>query len=94
MHHLITAESGIDYYLPDFSIEAISTLHGLNNNLCFNVSIIQDEFLEYEECFIAIINLQNSVNGNLMVEIAGGKDTAVVCIENDDSKSQHHYYLI
>ena len=28
-----------------------------------------------------------------MVAIAGGKDTAVVCIENDDSKSQHHYYL-
>ena len=83
---LITAEPGTDYYLPNFSFEAISTLHGHNNNLCFNVSIIQDEFLEYEECFVAVIRLPNLVSG-LRVAIAGGKDTAVVCIENDDSKS-------
>ena len=86
MHHLITAESEADYYLPNFSIEAISTLHGPNNNLCFDVSIIQDESLEYEECFVTVISLPNSVSG-LMVEIAGDKDAAVVCIENDDSKS-------
>ena len=57
------------------------------------MSIIQDEFLEYEECFVTVISLPNSVSGGLMVEVAGGKDTAVVCIENDDSKSQHDYYL-
>ena len=92
MYHLITAESGADYYLPNFSIEAISTLHGPNNNLCFDVSIIQDELLEYEECFVAVISLPNSVSGSLLVEIAGDKDTSVVCIENDDSKSYLYLY--
>ena len=81
-----TAEPDEDYFLPDFTVEAISTLHNADNSLNFDVSIIQDEFLEYEECFVTAISLPDSVSGSLMVEIAGGKDTALVCIENDDSK--------
>ena len=67
-------------------------MHNADNSLNFNVSIIQDEFLEYEECFVTAISLPNSVSDSLMVEIAGGKDTALVCIENDDSKL--YYYML
>ena len=83
-----TAEPDEDYFLPDFTVEAISTLHNADNSLYFDVFIIQDEFLEYEECFVTAISLPNSVSG--VVEIAGGKDTALVCIENDDSKLYYH----
>ena len=81
-----TAEPNEDYFLPDFNVEAISTLHNASNSLYFDVSIIQDGFLEYEECFVTALSLSDSVRGSLMVEIAGGKETAHVCIKNDDSK--------
>ena len=79
-----TADPDEDYFLPDFTVEAISTLHNASNSLYFDVSIIQDGFLEYDECFVTAISLPDSVSGSLMVEIVG--NTAHVCIENDDSK--------
>ena len=81
-----TAEPDEDYFLPDFTVEAISTLHDADNSVYFDLSVIQDGFLEFEECFVTALSLPNSVSGVLMVEIAGGKDTALICIENDDSK--------
>ena len=48
---------------------------------------MEDEFVEYDECFEVGISLSDSVSGGLMVEVDGGKDTAVVCIEDDDRKS-------
>ena len=59
-------------------------MHNASNSLYFDVSIIQDGFLEDEECFVTAISLPNSVSG--VVEIAENKDTAIVCIQNDDSK--------
>ena len=76
-----------DFFLTNLSIEAISTLHGPNNNLCFNVMVIQDEFAENEECFEVGISLPDSVSSDLMVELDRSKDTAVVCIQDDDCKS-------
>ena len=90
---MVTAEPGADYYLLNSYIEAISTLHDADNNLCFDVTIIQDEFLEYEEYFVTAISLPDLVSGGLMVEIAGGKETAHVYIENDDSKLYYIYKL-
>ena len=82
-----TAAPGEDFYLSDSSIEAIPTEQGPNNSLCFNISSIEDKFSEDEECYEVGINLKNSLTGRLMVEIEGGKDTATVCIQDDDSKS-------
>ena len=65
-----------------FSIEVISTLHGL----CFDIPVVQDDLVEDEECFEVAISLPNAVSG-LMVEIESGNDTATVCIQDDDSKS-------
>ena len=45
---------------------------------------MEDEFVEYVECFEVDISLQYSVRGR---EIAEGKDTASVCIEDNDRKS-------
>ena len=79
-----------DFYLSNHFIEAISTLHSPNNSLCFNIVVIQDEFAENEECFGVSISLPNSVSSGLMVELDGGKDTAVVCIQDDYCKSYDH----
>ena len=76
-----------DFFLTNLSIEAISTLHGPNDSLCFNIMVKQDEFVENKECFEVGISLPDSVSSDLMVELDEGKDTAVVCIQDDDCKS-------
>ena len=83
----ISATPGEDFDLPNFSIEAISAIHSPNNSLCFNIFVIEDDFVEYEECFEVGISLPYSVSNHLMVEISEDKDTAVVCIKDNDSKS-------
>ena len=45
---------------------------------------MEDEFVEYKECFEVGISLPYSVSG---LEIAEGKDTSVVYIDDNDSKS-------
>ena len=47
---------------------------------------MQDKFAEDEECFEVGISLLN-ISGGLIVEIDGSKDTATVCIQDDDGKS-------
>ena len=80
----IAATPGEDFIVSNFSIEAISTIHGLNNSLCFNIFVMEDEFVEHVECFKIGISLPYSVSGR---EIDEGKNTAVVCIKDNDSKS-------
>ena len=79
---IIAATPEEDFYLPNFSIEAIPALQGPDNDLCFSVPVTQDEFIEKEECFEVAI----TVSAYLMVKIDDGKDTAMVCIQDDNSK--------
>ena len=48
---------------------------------------MEDEFVEYKECFKVGIRLPDSVSDGLKVEISEGKDTTVVCIKDNDCKS-------
>ena len=70
-----------------FTIEANSTVHGPNKLLCFNILAIQDDFVEHKECSKIGISIPTSVSDRFMVELDEGKDTTVICIEDDDRKS-------
>ena len=83
----VAATPGEDFYLYTFSIEAISTVDGPDNNLCFNLYTSEDVFVEYDEYFMVGISFPYSVSNHLMVEISEGKDTAAVCIKDNDRKS-------
>ena len=61
--------------------------HGPANPLCFETPIVDDEFVEYEECFAVAISLPSPDTDDLLVSIADGNDTVTCCIEDDDSKS-------
>ena len=82
-----TFTAAIDIFLPNFTIEAIPTVHGPDKLLCFNVPTKEDEFVEHEECFEVDIIVPNSVSDQFMVELDEGKDTTVVCINDNDRKS-------
>ena len=88
---MLAAIPNEDFFPPNFHIEAIHTEHGPDDPLCFNIFTIQDDFVEYEECFEISIGVSKSVSNQLMVEIDGNKDTTVVCIEDNDSKSWYIY---
>ena len=81
------ATPGEDFDLPISYIEANSTVHGPNSSLCFNVFVMEDGFVEYDECFEVSISLPYSVSDHLKVEISEGKETTFVCIKDNDSKS-------
>ena len=46
---------------------------------------MQDDSVEYDECFEFSISLPDSVS-DLIVVIDEGRDTSTMCIEDDDSK--------
>ena len=48
---------------------------------------MKDGFVEYDECFEVGISVQDSVSDHHKVEISEGKETAFVCIKDNDSKS-------
>jgi hypothetical protein len=60
-------------------------MHGPDTPLCFEVPIVADEFVEFEECFGVSINLGNDTEG-LMVSIADGEASSLCCIQDDDRK--------
>ena len=47
-YYINAVTPGEDFYLP---ILTNSTEHGPDNSLCFDILVIEDEFVEYEECF-------------------------------------------
>ena len=48
---------------------------------------MEDDFVEYEECLEVGISLPYSVRAHRKVEISEGRDTAAVCIKDNDRKS-------
>lgn len=59
-------------------------MHGPGSDLCFQIPIVDDDFVELEECFAVSISLNEA---GLMVSIADGADMALCCIQDDDSES-------
>ena len=64
---------------------ADSSTHGPGNDLCFNVPITNDTAVEVQECFRISISLPSGL-GNLMLSIDPNNQSALCCIEDDDSK--------
>ena len=81
---MIPATAGEDYLAPPTTILAEGNTHGPSTDLCFEVQIINDEFVEeIEECFALAISLPSPETDNLSVSITGDS-TATCCIQDDD----------
>ena len=76
-----TAIPGIDYTERQGSLLANSSVHGPDVNLCFEVLIVNDSFVEEEECFGVFISLSSN---DLKVLIADGGNSSICCIQDDD----------
>ena len=76
-----------DFFPQNLTIEVLPTVHGPGDTHCFSILAAQDVFVEHEECFEFGISVPNSVTDRFMVELEEGKDTAEVCIEDNDRKS-------
>ena len=84
------ATPGVDYTVPPDSVTAESAVHNSSMNLCFEVEILEDMFLEYEECFVI------SISPEADVSIQDGVDMATCCIQDNDGGLQTgycYYYL-
>ena len=73
----------MDYTAPPPLLMAEAMVNGPDNPLCFQVPIVNDEFVELEECFNVSISLGNDT-ADLMVSIA--QDSTRFCIQDNDRK--------
>lgn len=76
----------MDYIAPPSSQQALTTTHNPSTDLCFDIQIINDDFVEVEECFTVSISLPSPETDDLMVSIAEGEEEATCCIVDDDSE--------
>lgn len=79
------ATPSVDYTAPPPLLQAQASVNGPDMSLCFDVPIVDDDFVEFEECFGVSISLGNDTAG-LMVSIADGQASSLCCIQDDDSK--------
>ena len=75
----------MDYTAPPPLLMAQAMVNGPDNPLCFEVPIVNDTFVELEECFNVSINLGSDTT-NLMLSIADGQDSTLCCIQDNDRK--------
>ena len=68
---------------PPMTLEALASTYGPGSDLCFQIPIVADDYVELEECFAVSISLNDT---GLMVSIEDGEDTSVCCIVDDDRK--------
>ena len=62
-------------------------MNGPSANLMFEVPIVNDILVEFEECFAVSISLPSPDTDNLLLSIGDGSDAATSCIQDDDGKS-------
>ena len=72
-----------DYLAPPAVLQALSSIHGPDSDLCFEIAIIDDELVETEECFAVSISLEDT---GLMVAVDEDSDSSVCCILDNDSE--------
>ena len=77
------ATPGVDYTAPTTLLMAQAMVNGPDNPLCFQVPIINDTFVESEECFDVTISLGDDT-ADLMLSIA--QDSTRFCIQDNDRK--------
>ena len=75
---------------PLASLWVDPSIHNTGSELCFQVPIVDDIFVEVEECFAVAISLNVT---DLMVSIADGTDMALCCIQDNDSESLSQIWL-
>ena len=80
---LLLATPREDYLPPATTVNALTSQHRPDSDLCFKIPLVPDEFVELTECFGVSISVADN---SLMVSIAGGQDTALYCIQDDDRK--------
>ena len=76
------ATSGDDF-TPPSPVLAAAGVYNHSNPLCFDVPIIEDDFVELEECFVVSISLPPA-SAELAVSIIDGQESALCCIVDDD----------
>ena len=79
------ATPGVDYTVPPPLLMAQALVNGPDNPLCFQVPIVNDEFVELEECFGVLISIGNDT-ADLMLSIADDQDSTLFCIQDNDRK--------
>ena len=79
---ILLATPGVDYTVPPLLL-AQAMVNGPDNPLCFQVQIVNDTFVELEECFNVSISLGDDT-ADLMLSIA--QDSVNFCIQDNDSK--------
>lgn len=84
--YFISATVGVDFIAPPSSLLAESAMHNSSTDLCFEIQIINDDFVEEEECFAVSISLPSPETDDLAVSVEEGGESATCCIQDDDSK--------
>ena len=84
MYSVSLATLDEDYTAPPAILQATPSTHGPDSDLCFEVPIVDDDIVESEECFALSISLIDAEA--LMVSIAEDEDTALCCIQDNDSE--------
>ena len=77
----------MDYTAPPPVLLVQAGVHGPDAPLCFQVSIVNDDSVEPEECFGVLISLGNET-ADLMLSIADDRAFSLCCIQDDDGKHQ------
>ena len=76
--------SGNDFDPPPPLLEAAAGAFGPGRPLCFDITIIDDDFAELEECFVVAISLPPE-SAELSVSITD--NGTLCCIQDNDRES-------
>ena len=82
-----TATSGSDFTSPPPLLQAAAGAFGPGRLLCFDIPVMDDDFVELEECFMVAISLPPE-SAQLDISITDGEDEmALCCIQDNDRES-------
>ena len=85
LHFVAIDMPGTDFTCPS-TVLAEANVHGPSTNLCFNLTIEDDNAVEEEECFSVSISLPSPESDDLLITIDDDSDTSLCCITDNDSK--------
>ena len=79
------ASPGTDFTSPN-SVLAEADMHDPSTDLCFNLTIEDDNAVEVEEYFSVSISLPSPESYDLLITIDDDSNTFLCCIMDNDSK--------
>ena len=84
-HFVAIDTPGTDFTSPS-TVLAEANVHGPSTNLCFNLTIENDNAVQEGECFSVSISLPIPESDDLLITIDDDSETSLCCITDNDSK--------